>query len=231
MIEIIATTLEDAVKIQKCGGNRIELVSALGEGGLTPSYALIKRVISSVKIPVNVMIRPHSYSFIYTKDEIDIMKEDILIAKSLKANGVVFGVLNDRNEICEKSLDDLLKVCDGIDVTFHRAIDELTEPINGIKVLAKYPQIKNVLTSGGKGNISDNIDTLKNMIFNAQHINIMLGGGLNFSNIEDIICKTHALQYHFGTSVRESCSCNGKISSEKLICLVKKVQDFQTNIL
>ena len=81
MIEVIATTIEDAIRIEKSGCNRIELVSALTEGGLTPSYALIKNVVKSVNIPVNVMIRPHAKSFNYTYKEIQLMKEDILAAK------------------------------------------------------------------------------------------------------------------------------------------------------
>lgn len=216
MIEIIATTIEDAIRIEKSGCSRIELVSALTEGGLTPSYSLIKNVVQAVNIPVNVMIRPHAKSFIYTPEEIQLMKEDILIAKELKANGVVLGVLDDKNEICEKSLSELLSVCDGIDVTFHKAIDELTNPVTGIKLLKKRPQIKNVLTSGGKGNIEDNIEVIKDMILNAGHINVLLGGGLNFQNIARIIEKTKAKDYHFGTAVREGGSPLGEISLDKI---------------
>ncbi|AOT68625.1 copper homeostasis protein CutC [Geosporobacter ferrireducens] len=224
MIEIIATTLEDAVKIQHCGGNRIELVSALSEGGLTPSYALIKRVVNGVSIPVNVIIRPHANSFMYTKEEIEIMKEDIMIAKSLKVNGVVFGILDKRNEIDEEALIELLKVCDGIDVTFHRAIDELPNPIYGMKILVKYPQIKTVLTSGGKGPISMNIDTIKKMMESAQHIEVMVGGGLNFENIADIVQKTKGRQYHFGTVVREERSPLKPILEEKAVRIVSIVE-------
>ncbi len=66
-IEFIATTIEDALIIEESGADRIELVSSLAEGGLTPSHALIEAVVNSVKIPVNVMVRPHSQSFCYTQ--------------------------------------------------------------------------------------------------------------------------------------------------------------------
>ncbi len=221
MLEIIATTMEDAIRIEKSGCSRIELVSALTEGGLTPSYALIKNVVQSVNIPVNVMIRPHAKAFVYTSEEIQLMKEDILVSKYLKANGVVLGVLNESNEICEESLSELLSVCDGIDVTFHRAIDELSDPVGGIKILRKYPQIVNVLTSGGKGNIEDNIKVIKDMISNAGHINILLGGGLNLQNISNIIKKTKAADYHFGTAVRENKSVFGDICLKKVNELIK----------
>lgn len=223
MIEIIGTTLEDVKRIEESGADRIELVSALSEGGLTPSYSLIKRAVQSVKIPVNVMIRPHSKSFIYTEDEIDLMIEDILIAKELKVNGVVFGVINKNNEICVPSLEKLLKACDGIDVTFHRAIDDVLDPVKGIEVLAHFDQVKNVLTSGGKGDILKNIQVIKNMVEKSKHINVIVGGGLNPLNIKEIMEKTKAPAYHFGTAVRNDKSIFGEINTDSLRVLVNTI--------
>jgi len=223
MIEIIAATLEDVKRIEKSGADRIELVSALSEGGLTPSYSLIKRVVLSANIPVNVMIRPHSKSFVYTQEEIELMLEDITIAKQLNVNGVVFGVLNEQNEICVPYLEKLLKACEGIDVTFHKAIDELENPVKGIEVLANYNQIKNVLTSGGKGNILENMPVIKNMVEKSKHINILVGGGLDFENIKQVMENTKAPQYHFGTAVRNDKSVFGEINVGKLRLLINTV--------
>ena len=44
MLEIIGMSVEDAKAIEYCGANRIELVSALTEGGLTPSFSMIEKV-------------------------------------------------------------------------------------------------------------------------------------------------------------------------------------------
>lgn len=225
MIEIIACTLEDALNIEKYGGERIELVSALSEGGLTPSYALIERVIKEVEIPVNVMIRPHSNSFMYSSEELEIMKKDILIAKKLKANGVVLGVLNNKNEIHEEALNFLLEACDCMEVTFHKAIDEVPDIINAVKILDKYPQIKNILSSGGRGNITDNIDIIKCMIENCGHIDILVGGGLKFTNIEEIVDRTGAASYHFGTAVRKNASIRETIDGEKLEKMVEIIKN------
>jgi len=224
MIEIIATTLEDVKRIEESGADRIELVSALSEGGLTPSYSLIKRAVLSVNIPVNVMIRPHSKSFIYTQEEIQLMVEDIKIAKELNANGVVFGVLNKHKKICISSLEKLLKVCDGIDVTFHKAIDELECQVEGIKVLSNYEQIKNVLTSGGKGDILKNTSVIKNMVEEAEHINVIAGGGLNFENIKEVMKNTKAPQYHFGTAIRDDRSAFGEINLDRLRSLINIIR-------
>ncbi|HEY5563061.1 MAG TPA: copper homeostasis protein CutC [Clostridiaceae bacterium] len=224
MIEIIATTLEDVKRIEKSGADRIELVSALSEGGLTPSYSFIKRAVVSVNIPVNVMIRPHSKSFIYTQEEIQLMVEDIKIAKELNVNGVVFGVLNKHNEICIPSMEKLLKACDGIDVTFHKAIDELESQVKGIEGLSNYEQIKNVLTSGGKGDILKNTSVIKNMVEKAGHINVIVGGGLNFENIKEVMKNTKAPQYHFGTAIRDDKSAFGEINLDKLRSLINIIR-------
>ena len=224
MIEIIGTTIEDVKRIEESGADRIELVSALSEGGLTPSYSLIKRAVQGVNIAVNVMIRPHSKSFVYSEEEILLMVEDIMIAKTLNARGVVFGVLNKHNEICIPTLEKLLKACDGIDVTFHKAIDELSDPIKGVETLATYKQITNVLTSGGKGDILKNIPDIKSMVEKSKHINIIVGGGLNLENIIEVMKSTNAPQYHFGTAIRNDKSIFGEINTDSLKLLINTIR-------
>lgn len=221
MIEIIAVNPDDARCIEACGAGRIELISAFSEGGLTPSYGMIEKVVRAVRIPVNVMIRPHSRSFVYTREEIGIMKRDIAVARELGANGVVLGALNEDGEICEETLRELADLCTGLDITFHRAIDELSDLVKGIKVLSRYPQIKTVLTSGGKGNVADNIPVIKEMMKNSGHINVMIGGGLNFENIRQIARETGASAYHFGTAVRYDRACFNDIDGKKLEDLLK----------
>lgn len=70
VLEVIAVNVEDAKAAEEGGADRIELVSAMSEGGLTPSYGFMEQVLSQVSIPVYVMIRPHSRSFRYSADDI-----------------------------------------------------------------------------------------------------------------------------------------------------------------
>lgn len=224
MLEIIGMCVEDAKAIEFCGGNRIELVSALTEGGLTPGYATIEKVVNSVKIPVNVMVRNHAKSFTYSDYDIEVMKKDIEIIKSLGANGIVLGMLDKFNNIDEENLKELLDIAEGLDVTFHKAIDE-TNVKESINVLNKYDKITNILTSGGLGNIADNTDNIKYMLNNSNNINILLGGGLTFDNIESIRNITNATDFHFGTAVRVDKSPFGDIDENKLTSLVKIINN------
>lgn len=216
MLEIIATTVEDARRAQAGGADRIELISAMSEGGLTPSYGMIEAVVRNAGIPVNVMIRPHAKSFHYAPEELAVMKRDIAAARRLKANGVVFGALDAAGErVDEAALRDLLSACAGLDVTFHRAIDDI-DPVEGMRVLAKYPPITNVLTSGGKGAPEKNAAVLKAMIEHAAHIKVMVGGGLTRENILGVMKAVGAPQYHLGTSVRDDRGAFGEIHAARL---------------
>lgn len=223
MIEIIAACIEDVKKIEQFGGDRIELVSALSEGGLTPSYGLIKMAVEAVKIPVNVMIRPHSKSFVYSEEDIGIMVHDIKVVKELGANGVVLGTLTNKGAICERSLQQLLHAADGLEVTFHRAIDDLLNPAEGVKKLSRYREITRILTSGGKGRVEDNIEVIREMIDHSKHIKILVGGGLTFENIKIIMKETQAPEFHFGTAVRRDFSPFEDISEQQLNSLLKHI--------
>ena len=222
MLEVIATTLDDAINIEHSGANRIELVSALTEGGLTPSYALIKQVVKSVSIPVNIMIRPHSKSFIYTENDVKTMKEDIEIARSLKANGVVFGALTKDMEIDEEVLDKLLASVGDLEVTFHRAIDASADPVKATKVLKNYTKITRILTSGGQGKIDNNFKTINEMIKTAGPI-ILLGGGITLHNIPHLRENTGAKEFHVGTAVRKNHLCLSEIDEASIKKILAKI--------
>ncbi|MFB7640792.1 copper homeostasis protein CutC [Peribacillus butanolivorans] len=224
-IEFIATTIEDALLIEKSGADRIELVCALTEGGLTPSYALIEAVVNSVSIPVNVMVRPHSQSFQYSPDDLNIMKNDIKIISSLGANGVVLGVLNEKNEINQRYLEELLTACEGLEITFHRAIDDTPDPVRAAEMLAQYPEITTILTSGGHGDFSTRMQTIHQMKKACGEISILVGSGLNKDNILSIHSELNTGYYHFGTAVRKNNSLIEGVQLDKAKEIVNMLKD------
>ncbi|MGE6590140.1 copper homeostasis protein CutC [Bacillus mycoides] len=225
MLEVIATCLEDVKRIEKAGGNRIELISSYTEGGLTPSYAFIKKAVEAVQIPVHVMIRPHAKSFTYTEEEIEMMKADIVVAQNLGAAGVVLGVLNEQNEVDEEKLVDLLSVVDGINVTYHRAIDDTENPVEAMKALKKFNKVTHVLTSGGQGNVVDNIPVLREMQKESEeNIQLVVGSGVTKENVKQLLDETGISQAHVGTAVREGKSCFSEIDPnlvQELVQIIK----------
>ncbi|MBZ5753877.1 MULTISPECIES: copper homeostasis protein CutC [Metabacillus] len=206
-IEVIVLNDEDAKIAEAYGADRLELVTAIGEGGLTPSYGAIKRVVNSVKIPVMIMLRPHNYSFTYQKEEWDMIREDIRIIRELGAEGIVFGALTEEKLVDFDILAMVLEEADSLSITFHRAIDE-SKPLEIYRSLCESPhKINQVLTSGGKPTVMQGLEGLRNLVKDSMRDNdkpvIMPGSGLDINNIKFIHQTLQAQQYHFGSGVRK----------------------------
>src|SRR5699024_11690081 len=123
-LEVIVQNGAEAIEAEKMGAERLELVSAIQEGGLTPSYGTIKQVLASVSIPVCVMIRPHSYHYLYSEADLEVIHEDIKQVLQLGGRHIVFGTLYDDQTINEIFLQDVLNYSVYIHLNFHHTFDE-----------------------------------------------------------------------------------------------------------
>ncbi len=185
--EACVETLEEAKLAEKRGANRIELCSDLANDGLTPSFELMKKAITELRIPVMTMARPRAGNFVHTKEEVEQMKKDIDAAKKAGAAGVVFGLLTPGNKIDIENTRILAEYAKPLPVTFHKAIDELENPVDGVKELLKIDNIKRILTSGGKPTALEGQKIIREMIKIAgDKITILVAGKVLDSNVSEI---------------------------------------------
>lgn len=204
LLEVIATTLSDAVLAERNGADRIELITGISEGGLTPSLGLIEKVRDAVSIPVRVMVRPHARSFYYDKDDIDTMERDIQHIASVGGLSVVMGMLRSDGTVDEELLQRLLHAAKGLEVTFHRAFDEVRDQFEALKVLERYPQITDILTSGGQSTAPKGAERIVQLeqLTSERSISILAGSGLSADGLSDFIKQTGVGRVHFGSAVR-----------------------------
>lgn len=187
IIEVCAESYEYALKAEKAGADRIELCKDLHLDGLTPDYESAKKTIDSLNIPVFILIRPREGNFIYSNEEFELMKSDIIKFKEMGCKGIVSGVLNNDNSIDIKKTKELVELSRPLEFTFHRAFDKVNNPLHEIENLIGLG-IDRVLTSGQKEKAIDGLVLLKqlNSISN-NRIKIMPGSGINKSNIVNFV--------------------------------------------
>lgn len=182
-IEICTDSVEGVIIAQKYGAKRIELCSALSVGGLTPSIGLIQQSVLNSSVEVHVLIRPREGDFKYSKNNIEVLKSDIKMAKKAGAKGVVFGVLTENNEVSNinQELVTLSKSL-GLEVTFHRAFDFVNDFKIAIEKIIEFG-FDRLLTSGLQPTVDEGLDVISYLQANyGSKIQIMAGSGINVSN-------------------------------------------------
>jgi copper homeostasis protein len=183
ILEICANSYQSAINAQKSGADRIEICSELSVGGVTPSYAVLKKISKEITIPIHVLIRPRSGDFYYSDDEIKIIKQDIKLCKELGFNGIVSGVLNKDNSININTTKELVELSKPLTFTFHRAFDCVSNPKQSLEDLIEIG-VNRILTSGLKQKAEQGIEILKELHQLAKNkIIIIPGSGINATNI------------------------------------------------
>jgi copper homeostasis protein len=204
LLEVIATTVADARAAERAGANRIELVTAMGEGGLTPSIGLIEGVVDAVRIPVNVILRPHSRSFVYDADDYAVMLRDARAIVKARANAIVVGMLTPNGDVDIDGLSRIIDAADGLQVTFHRAFDEARDLHAAFDALLKLEPVTNVLTSGGKPSVLDAQDVIAKLVAQSSgtRCTVLAGAGLTVDAAAPFVASTGVSAVHFGSGVR-----------------------------
>ena len=196
IIEIATTDFTTTKSAVEGGADRIELCSALSEGGITPSYGLIKQCRKAFDIPLFPIIRPRAGDFLYTDEEFELMKHDVLLAKQSGCEGAVIGLLTKHGNIDLERTAALIEMAYPLEVTFHRAFDRCKDPFKTLEELIEIG-CQRILTSGQKQTAPEGVDLIAELIKKADdRIIIMPGSGVRKDNIKMIADKTGALEFH-----------------------------------
>ncbi|KAH9980497.1 CutC family-domain-containing protein, partial [Russula compacta] len=83
VLEVCVDSVQSALSAAQGGADRLEVCGNLGVGGgTTPSLGLVREIQKAVPhLPIMVMIRPRAGDFCYSKEELNVMLEDIRLFK------------------------------------------------------------------------------------------------------------------------------------------------------
>ncbi len=207
-LEIACFNEQSALIAAKAGADRIELCDNVHEGGTTPDIEVFIRLKKTITIPIYVMIRLRGGNFLYSENEFEEMKHQITLFKTAKADGFVFGVLDQHNRIDIRLNTELVKLASPLPCSFHRAFDHTPNAAAALEEVIQCG-FKTILTSGSKSNAMKGIDQLTELVKLAKNrIVIMPGGGLRSSNIAELKDKTKAIYFHSSAIIDKGMAAN-----------------------
>jgi len=201
-MDITAVTVEacvvSALQAASCfeaGARRVELCRDLSVGGLTPGSDQIQAALVDAPGPVHVLVRPHADGFRVGGAELDVLLEEVSSVVGLGVAGIVVGVLDERGSIDVEAMSAILGACGRVPVTFHRAFDELSDPLEGLGVLHRLG-VARVLTSGGARQAWAGRAVLKDMVRAATDVTILGGGGIRGAHVRALLDETGLQEVH-----------------------------------
>jgi len=197
VLEACVETIQQGLLAEKNHADRIEFCQRLDLGGVTPDHDLIRAAVDTIKIPVKIMIRPRGGDFIYSDSEVDRMKSDINYCKSIGVEEIVLGALNKDRGVDDRLTQMLANLAIPMKVTFHKAIDSVSNFMSSLKTLSTMENIDSVLTSGTKENALAGKKYIKLASEEFSGVlNIIAAGSITNTNLKEIHSELNVKEYH-----------------------------------
>lgn len=174
----------------------MELCDALFDGGTTPSAGMIAACKHRISIPIFVIIRPRGGGFVYSDSEMDVMRRDIAVARTLGADGVVIGPLEANGTVHALHTASLVDAAGDLPVTFHRAFDFAPDLSEALEALIAAG-VRRVLSSGAAPTARDGIPALAALVKQGgDRITVMAGGSIRDESVREIVARTGVREVH-----------------------------------
>ena len=185
ILEVCVDSLVSARAAIAGGADRLELCSALAVGGLTPYEMLLRQIRAESDIPVRCLMRPRAGDFLYTPEELELLRRQILQLKAAGADGFVIGCLTAQGKLDSAAMEPLLEACGGAGITLHRCIDVSADPEQTYRDAAALG-IDTVLTSGGASDCLAGEMAIGRLIALREQLQgpeVLIGAGVNAAAI------------------------------------------------
>jgi copper homeostasis protein len=215
-LEVIAASVADALAAERGGAHRIELLSRFDLGGMSPPLELVREVVSRVRIPVRVMLRDSEDFEVRDESERARLRATARELAATGIDGLVCGFLRE-GHVDDRLLARVLASAPNLRATFHRAFEQLRDPLAAIRQLKTYPQIDRILTSGTGVTLVQRLAQLAACEGAARpEIAILAGGGMDATTIQTIRRRTGIREFHVGRGVRHPATVAGAVDAARV---------------
>lgn len=201
VLEVIATSAEDAVAAERGGADRLEVCRDLEVGGLTPAAETVAQIWAATALPLRVMLRANGGFGTDAAELADLCR----VAAELRAVGAaafVFGFLTPDGALDLAALGTLAAAVAPCPWTLHRAFDHAADPAAAWAAAAILPGLDLVLTGGGPAGFPRGIEALRaRASWQSASVHWLAGGGLRAEHIP-ALRAAGITQFHAGRAAR-----------------------------
>lgn len=178
------------------GADRVELCSALSEGGLTPTLGLLEAALGASELEVVALLRTRRGDFVYDADERAVHLRDAQRLVAAGVHGLAVGALLPSGELDLVHLRALVEAGGSAKLTCHRAFDHCADPFAALEQLIELGFAR-VLTSGQAPTAPEGQELLAELVQRAAgRIEILAGGGVRPSNVAELVRATGVPAVH-----------------------------------
>ncbi|TFD81028.1 copper homeostasis protein CutC [Cryobacterium sp. Sr8] len=223
LVEICVDDLAGTLAAESAGADRVELCANLAEGGTTPSFGLIARVLESVTtLGVQVMIRPRGGDFVHSASELSVMLADVRAVRDLATQapvpvGLVFGVLTEAGGIDIPAMRELIAAAEGVPATCHKAFDAARDLFAAHDALTGLGVVR-ILTSGGAATAPEGAPVLRELVAREPGGPVILAGGsVRVANVARLVADTGVTEVHLRAQVPGPRGDGGLVTDAALV--------------
>jgi len=215
LLEVIVQTVADAREAARGGADRLEVVRAIRDGGLTPELVGVREIAAEVSLPLRVMVRENA-GYSTGPGERPALRRAAAAFAEAGVDGLVIGFARE-GELELGPVVDVLDAAPDVNITFHRAFDQLRDPLGAIGTLSGVARVDRILTSGGEGPAVVRCERLSTYQERAgSRLTLIAGGGVDVEMLSALVQVGTVREVHVGRAAREDHDPNGLVSAREV---------------
>lgn len=220
VLEVIVLSVEDAVRAEAGGATRVEVVRDIHEDGLTPDVRLVEALLSRVRVPLRIMVRPRNTFVVGDATHRDEIARDAAQLADLPVDivtGYIRATPDGGTTLDEEALGLVAARAPRARITVHRAVERVSGDL--APLLRRWSMVDRVLSAGVGSGWAQRAVALADLQARVAPVRVIVGGGVSVDGVDALAAQPRLRELHVGRIARADESYEQPVSPEAVAAL------------